>query len=339
MAIKKFIFIFLWVSSTLLSNQVWEKTCFIWNFGLISSCDVGVPPNPKLHFANPITMHHHLYKNIKKGDLVWVSCNCISEFHQKIFPRIQVPFVLVVSDGDASFPSDCLKLDACESMLSDPKVIHIFAQNCDYKGSSKKISIIPIGMDFHTVAYKGTNGGWGVTGSPKQQEALLLNLIKNAPPTNQRKCRAFVDFQHADTMRGEFKRYLQFGEDRTSIFKKILPSGVVDHSKWMSRSQLWQTKINYAFSISPIGNGLDCHRTWEDLVLGCIVIVKTSPIDSLFEGLPVVIIKDWDEINEANFQKWLKQYGDAFTNPNYREKLTNRYWISKMFEVARPFKS
>ena len=47
------------------------------------------------------------------------------------------------------------------------------------------------------------------------------------------------------------------------------------------------------FVISPPGNGIDCHRTWESLILGNIVLLQSSPLDPLFEDLPVVIIKDF----------------------------------------------
>lgn len=343
MAIKATIAL-LALSASLLGNEPpssegWESTHFVWNFGLITTCDVGFPQNPRPYFANEPPLQPECYQNIESGDIVWVPSRFLSEFYQKVFPGIQVPFVLVISDGDASFPSDCLKADELEEMLSHENLIHIFAQNCDYRGTSKKISHIPIGIDFHTVAYKGTAGGWGMIGSPKQQEDRLLHYFQTALPTSQRKCRAFVDFQHSDTMHGDFKRYLQFGEDRASIFNTLARSGVIDHSSWMKRGELWKTKVNYAFSISPHGNGLDCHRTWEDLILGCIVIVKSSPLDPLYEGLPVVIVQNWDEITEENLQKWIIQYADASTNHAYREKLTHQYWMSKIINTAYPFKS
>ena len=49
----------------------------------------------------------------------------------------------------------------------------------------------------------------------------------------------------------------------------------------VSKNELLRIYTNYAFIVSPHRNGLDCHRTWEALVLGCIPIVKTSPIDDL----------------------------------------------------------
>jgi hypothetical protein len=75
------------------------------------------------------------------------------------------------------------------------------------------------------------------------------------------------------------------------------------------REQIWKEYTNYAFVISTHGNGLDCHRTWEILLLGSIVITKTSSIDHLFQNLPVVIVKDWEELNDiTNLKKWYDTY-------------------------------
>ena len=137
-------------------------------------------------------------------------------------------------------------------------------------------------------------------------------------------------------MRASFSRYLEFKEDRRSIFREIIKTGLVDHTKKLSRNKLWRIKGQYAFSVSPWGNGLDCHRTWEDLVLGCIVIVKKSALDPLYKGLPVVIVQDWSEITKENLAKWFDLYHDASENPEYRKRLTNAFWIDK---ILRPLKN
>ena len=78
-------------------------------------------------------------------------------------------------------------------------------------------------------------------------------------------------------------------------------------------------------------------RTWEDLLLGCIVIVKTSVLDRLYDNLPVVILQDWKEINEPNLKLWHAKFHDAFINPMYRYRLTNEYWIQKIKQKAKEF--
>lgn len=319
----------------------WEMTETVWNFGLISSSDKGMDLSPIRYFEiDPPQFNKEKYHNIQSGDAVWIQCRFIDRFYREILPEVQNPFVLVITDGDESFPSNSgLNDDEIQDFLDNEFLIHIFAQNCDYNGFSRKVSHLPIGMDFHTVAYKGINGGWGEKGSPPEQEQCLKNISNEFLPTSLRKVGAFVDFQLSDSMHGSFKRYLQFGEDRTSIFNRLLQTGLIEHAGFLRRTDLWKRKGEFAFSISPHGNGLDCHRTWEDLVLGCIVIVKTSVLDPLYEGLPVVIINDWSEITKENLEIWLTLYPDASTNPCYREKLTNAYWIKQIQNKALPYKN
>jgi len=316
----------------------WGTSHYIWNFGLISQSDQGLNKAPGAYFATDHEFDKNNYQNIKAGDIVWLRGRFVARFCEEILPALQHPVVILIADGDESFPSNCVSGATLHMLLNHTKVIHIFAQNNDYRGPSTKLTHIPIGMDFHTIAYKGTQGGWGEVGQPREQEAQLAATLKKLLPTRLRKKRAFVDFQLTDTMRGDFKRYLEFGEDRTTIFRRLLATGLIDHGSWMRRSKMWCKKGEYAFSVSPHGNGLDCHRTWEDLILGCIVIVKTSPLDPLYEGLPVVIVQDWSEVTRENLGKWLAQYGDAFENPHYREKLTNRYWFAKIAAAAAPYK-
>jgi hypothetical protein len=320
----------------LYGSNTWEVTEYIWNMGMVTgACSVKMHMSPIEYFSYEHLIDKNLYANIKMNDIVWVKSSWLSQFYREVLPNVKVSFVLVINDGDESFPSNnCMEFDV-EDLINDPRLIHVFAQNCDYLGSNQKITPIPIGMDFHTIAYKGN--AWGESSkSAQQQETELKLIIQGLLPTHVRKKRAFVDFQHANTMRANFNRYLQFGEDRADIFNQLLKTNLIDFSLApMRRSNLWKKKGEYSFSISPHGNGLDCHRTWEDLVLGCIVIVKTSPLDQLYEGLPVAIVKDWSDINEENMTLWLSKYGDAFTNPHYRIKLSNAYWIHKIQSTLR----
>ena len=332
---RYFLFCFIVIA---IEAEAWDSSYYIWNFGLIAASDKGLNKNPQVYFATEHTFDKKAYQNIKSGDIVWLRCRFLSQFCKEVLPELKHPIILLIADGDESFPSECGKDFYLESLLNHELILHIFAQNYEYSELRKKISHIPIGMDFHTIAYNGNQGAWGEKGSPKEQEAQLVGILNNLKPTYLRKKGAFVDFQLSDTMHGENRRYLQFGEDRVAIFKRLLSTGLIDHDVWMRRSKLWERKGEYAFAISPHGNGLDCHRTWESLILGCIVIVKKSSLDQLYEGLPVVIINDWSEITSENLDKWLIQYGDAFTNQSYREKLTNQYWLSKIVAISNQIK-
>jgi hypothetical protein len=90
-----------------------------------------------------------------------------------------------------------------------------------------------------------------------------------------------------------------------------------------TRDVCWKNMIKYTFVLSPQGNGIDCHRTWEALCLGCYPIVKTSGLDPLFDDLPVWIVNEWTEVTAEN----MKQKESEFNSKEFKlEKLTLKYW-------------
>jgi hypothetical protein len=77
--------------------------------------------------------------------------------------------------------------------------------------------------------------------------------------------------------------------------------------------------IQHKYVISPHGNGLDCHRTWEALALGCIPIVRTSSLDPMFNGLPVLIVKEWSDVTAEVLDSFVPDYLCV-------DKLKINYW-------------
>ena len=303
-----------------------ESLKYISAYGISKSSDIpfnqgGDPRNS----INP--------SSLKPGDVICMESYYVPIFYRDCLPKIETPVVLVFHGGDESFPTSHQNEIDIEDLIGNQNILHIFAQNCDYTGPQMdKVSPLPIGINIHTLI-TGSGAFGEKQESPQKQEALLTKIVANLRPTNKRKKKALIDFHLNDTICHGWptiNRYLDPGETRQTIKEKLAGSKVVDiMTGRIRRREFWKLKGTYAFSISPPGNGLDTHRTWEDLILGCIVIVKSSPMDRLYEGLPVVIINDWSEINEENIDKWLKQYGNVLDNPNYRERITLKYWVAK----------
>lgn len=318
----KLYFLFAVVFSQLAASP-FQPAKYIWSLGFASDCNVTFSESKDpATYINP--------KKIKEGDVIWVQSHFIPKFAKEFLPHIKNRFILVTTDGDEAFATSFEKEMDVEAFIKNDKIIRIFAQNCDYPGH-EKVTPIPIGLDFHTLARKG--GSFKERRqSPEKQQSILDGIVATLQPTHLRKKRALVDFHLHDTIK-DGGRASKLGEDRTAIYHKILPSGVVDGlERKIRRRDLWAKKGEYAFSIAPQGNGMDTHRLWEDLILGCIVIVKTSPLDPLYQGLPVVIVKDWSEVTAANLEIWIKKYGDALTNQDYRKKLTHRYWMDQILQ-------
>lgn len=52
------------------------------------------------------------------------------------------------------------------------------------------------------------------------------------------------------------------------------------------------------FVISPPGNGIDCHRTWEAIYLGAVPVVLTGTLDkALTDSLPILEVQDYRDFS------------------------------------------
>ena len=72
----------------------------------------------------------------------------------------------------------------------------------------------------------------------------------------------------------------------------------------------------YKWCICPEGNGVDTHRLWEAMYLGCVPIVLKSPfIDTLMHytggELPIYVIDAWSDLTNLNFPNFVR---DKFMN-------------------------
>ena len=56
------------------------------------------------------------------------------------------------------------------------------------------------------------------------------------------------------------------------------------------RKTFWRSLANHL--ISPPGAGVDCHRTWEILMLNTVPIVTNTSLFQLYEVLPVIVVDE-----------------------------------------------
>lgn len=84
----------------------------------------------------------------------------------------------------------------------------------------------------------------------------------------------------------------------------------------------------YKFSASPPGRGIDTHRAWESLLVGTIPIIISSPIDAVFDDLPVILVKDYKEITIPYLNN---KYKELISRKDYNfDKLYKNYWVDKI---------
>ena len=291
-----------------------EETCqFISSRGLMKSCDV-YPPNP---VSSTRQCYDYVWDSLKPGSAVYIISSSLPDFFRKAWSKIKVPIILVSGDCDETMPTDMFDAKNLQAFLNDSKLIAWFAQNM--VSVHPKLHQIPIGMDYHTLSVNTTHA-WGPKQTPLEQESVL-NLIRKRSDGKSRLMKAYANFQ--------FSMRTRYAADRYEALKEMNKDLVMYEEKPVTRFVTWAKQATHQFVISPHGGGLDCHRTWEALALGCYPIVKTSPMDSLFEGLPVLILEKWSDLSLDKMETAAK----FFSENKMSEKLNLKFWIDRIKDV------
>lgn len=84
---------------------------------------------------------------------------------------------------------------------------------------------------------------------------------------------------------------------------------------------------NHKFVLSPQGNGIDCHRTWEALYMGSIPIEKRNINNQFYTDLPILFVDEWSEITKKFLDKEYKRIKNSTWN---MDKLNFNYWKNKI---------
>jgi len=300
-----------------------ETTCqYVSSRGLLKSCDVR-PPKPS---SSTRVCYDYDWASLKPGAIVYVNSSAIPDFIARAWPSIRVPIVLVSGDCDETVPVDILRESELDAFLMDSRLLAWFAQNAIQ--ISPKIHQLPIGLDYHTLS-DNEKHPWGPKQTPVQQETILT-LIKARKSFLERKRGAHANFQ--------FSMRTRYAQDRRDALGNLDKSLVHYESEPTSRFITWANQAGYQFVISPQGGGVDCHRTWEAMSLGCIPIVKTSFLDSMFKDLPVLIVKSWASVTPDLLAGCVAAYrtkGAAEVPP----KLLLSYWVQKIRAAATTAKT
>lgn len=318
----------------------------VWNKGIARLCDRRIPDEfpdglayrhastlaggwikPKL--PTDLISDPARHADIREGEIVWVRLAWLPAFVHQVLPLIRARFVLATGDSDSSVPSE-VPAELARTILASPKVMRWFTQNHD-GGAPERIAPLPIGIDFHSVS---EHPMWSeAVASPSEQESVLTAILADLAPRERRDPRLYIDFAWHGRRQGyRVLAPARLKESRRAVVKRLRRRDVVVCQETsLPRSEVWRRRGAYAAALSLHGGGLDSHRTWEALALGHLVVVPTSPLDPLFDGLPVVPVSSWGEITAPNLARWLLEAAD---HTYASERLTSRYWVERMRAVA-----
>jgi hypothetical protein len=226
---------------------------------------------------------------------------------------INCPIILITTDGDRDMPSSH-EQRTITKILGSNMIIKWYTQNYDGSIKHPKLKPFPIGLDLHSQQ-------WLINNSISSKITFMLNIRMLSPTHTRIKNKILSDTHNSYTHM-----------ERVNLYNMIQNNSNIDFSPSMSFSAITELYNKYNFVLSPRGGGIDCHRTWELFMAGVIVITKTSSLDEMYtkNNLPVVILKDWNELNEnldTKLQQWYTEHIDKTTTDNIYPRLTFNYWL------------
>lgn len=259
-------------------------------------------------------------------------------FFDVVRPQIKVPYVLMTTFCDAPSPQQR------GNEISDPLMLKWFGlnpkddQNKIFQANKEKFVPYPLGLSYqhaqekHIIPYiQYTNFTNPWVGSAWKNKYNLtqqpLDWDKDV-------------FIHFGLLRDNRVRLWDLFCGRNTT-KSMIHISCNNETIKVRPQQIYKDMSRYRFGISPPGNGWDCYRTYEMLLLGVIPIIQEQAPYSyeLFEGLPVIQMKDLNgvkgkgEIEEA-IQNWIES--DTFQNTTSFDwdKLFLQHYRQQVLEAA-----
>jgi hypothetical protein len=225
---------------------------------------------------------------------------------------IEKPFILISAMEDTQLP---LEIDDAfmEKIKSNTFFKHWFSINKTIPNDDKFTSI-PYGLNYWTLS-RSPCFGENIQ-NYNQQNSVLENISMQSLHFSQRIPLIYANF------------HFNFTDDRHGGWRRklidIIPNQIIYYEPHvLPRSESYKNMSNYSFVVSPFGHGFDCIRTFEALCLGCIVIMKKSFLDIIYQDLPVLLVDEWSDINETLLKDTLIDYSNKQFN---YEKLKMEYW-------------
>ena len=244
----------------------------------------------------------HFTTDMLKGNAI---IYCKTDFLPMLFDKLKFTnrkYILISNSSD-------YEIDEVVFRLKPPCIVKWFAQNAAF--NHPDLIPIPIGLvpaiNTEILSWFSDN-----VETLKSNEKDKTILYCNWNPLNS----TFRDTIFTKLEKNDIKYFW----DRKKDIKEI--GGV--HTTNLSFKDYAINMSKHKFVVSPYGNGLDCHRTWEALYMECFPIVIKHNVYKEYDDLPIIQVRDYSEVTYELLNSYLER------TYNY-EKLTMNYWKERIY--------
>jgi hypothetical protein len=284
--------------------------------GLIFKCSqIGFALRSTLCYTNRINVGIHDYAEyaaqLRDGDSIFIS---IRETSVPIHTLIAILVARNVRVVFYIMEEPLVTWEFVERLL--PVSIRIFVQNNIY--DHPKVGIMPIGIrdcgsivSMHRRFHHSSLYEKGVSMLRTQVDARLIKCLLCfsvwTHPTRQECYDLFADggansfvYNLNDDPAPERRQEREKRDTHEYFYEKIPPAVIYDKT------------LESRYALCPRGYGVDTHRFYECIYLGCVpIVLRTNTVfDRLYAAFPCLVVERWADVTEALLDQ---SYTDCFT--------------------------
>jgi hypothetical protein len=160
-------------------------------------------------------------------------------------------------------------------IINHEQILHWYAQNANI--NHKKITYIPIGIECPRIE--------------------LDKIISQMNCLNRNRTNNFLINFNPNS------RYV-IDNEREKLTNILNQKNIYNKFDFLNREQYIEDLTNSYFCLSPMGTGIDCHRTWTALYCGAIPILTKNYIsEKIALFFPTLLIDKWQDLNFDNLNQ------------------------------------
>lgn len=251
-------------------------------------------------YANKFYESEGDFFEISDGDVVFVVTHMLDLFYENVMKSSCSKFTLITHNSDKNIH----EIDCFENIVNSKNLKLWFAQN--NVSNFPKIISIPIGLE---------NRWWHKNG-------IISDFIKLRKINPKKKARILYGF-NVHTNRSA-------REEALKVVNRLPLAEYIQANSRKYRELLSQ----YMFVISPPGNGIDCHRTWEALYLNVIPILVDKNLCNGFPNFPGLILNEWSDLYKIDERQLIQIYYEKIEILRTSDWLWSNYWQKKIGDSA-----
>ena len=244
---------------------------------------------------------------VQQGDVIFLRTWYLDWFEKNVHDLIKHPYILITASEGAWDPRPSVM-----RLIYDPKLAAWFGRNIVFSNHPKLFQL-PMGQDFGLIAPLDPEIRQPLDEAVKKMPVEKTHLLNM--------CFFVRDF-------GDRNKIFKYFEHEPYCFTRTGCS--VSHIK---QNVYYEDMAASKFALSPLGFETDCIRTWEAFVLHTIPIVEHTFLDPIYEGLPIVIVEDWREINESFLNQKYEELKDLKWDKAYFD-----YWKDLILKTKKRLK-